>query len=73
MILQRYLFKGGVINAGIDMSGNNYFSFKYPLSNKFEYDLSFMQIKKINYNSDTKIIKREIYRQIIFTRGLEGR
>ena len=41
------------------MSGNNYFSFKYPLSNKFEYDLAVMQIKKISYDNDTKFIKRK--------------
>ena len=51
----------GLFNAGIDMSGNNYFSFKYPLSNKFEYDLAVMQIKKISYNNDTKNLLKEKY------------
>tara|TARA_B100000886_G_scaffold340480_1_gene310354 strand:+ start:42371 stop:44242 length:1872 start_codon:yes stop_codon:yes gene_type:complete len=55
------LQRRGLINAGIDISGNNYFSFKYPLSNKFEYDLSVMQIKKINYDSDTKILLKDKY------------
>ncbi len=47
------------LQTGIDKKGNNYLSFKYPLSNKFEFDLSLMQFKDIKFNTNTKKILEE--------------
>ena len=45
----------GNLQIGIDKKGNNYLSFQYPLSNKFEADLSLMQFKDIKFNTIQKI------------------
>ncbi len=49
----------GKIQTGIDSKGNNYLSYKYPLSNKFQYDLTLMQFKDIKFNTDTKKLLEE--------------